>query len=287
MKLFKVLTLVLLCLASSVHAQVKRSLIIGIGEYKDPAWTRINADNDIEYISKILNFYKFKELTVLRNSQATKQAIIQEFDSLIDRCGKGDVVYVQFSGHGQRMLDLNGDEDDGFDESWVPYDAYYECCMEDSGDKHLVDDEIYQMLTGLREKIGETGQILVVVDACYSGDSTRSPGEGQSDYVYRGARDAFVPTTKVSFDPTIVEDWVWVSACEDFQVNCEVRKPQVGKLTYCLYKLRYDLASMSNDDLIEMLTEMMESREILGPLPQNPCLGGGYDKYAIKEIFRK
>ena len=286
MRMLRVLTLMLLCLASTANAQVRRSLVIGIGEYKDPAWTRINADNDIGYISEILDFYKFEDVAVLRNSQATKQAITLELNNLTERCGKGDIVYVQFSGHGQQVQDMDGDEADGFDESWVPYDAYNKCCAEDTGDKHLIDDEINTILSALRDKVGETGQILVVVDACYSGDSTRSAEQGQSDYIYRGANDAFVPTTRVSADADIVEDWVLLSACEDFQANCELKSPRVGKLTYCLYKIRYDLASLSNDTLIDTLTEMMESREMLGPLPQNPCLGGEYNKYAISKTFR-
>ena len=286
MRLLRAIALALFFLTSSVHAQERRALVIGVGEYEDPAWTRINADNDTEYVSEILRFYKFKDVTVLRNSQATKHAITTEFERLTARCCKGDIIYVQFSGHGQSLKDLDGDEADGFDESWVPYDAYNKCCAEDTGDKHLIDDEINGILSALRNKVGETGQILVVVDACYSGDSTRSPEEDQSEYVYRGTQDVFVPTTKVTADSTVAEDGVLISACEDFQSNSEVKGMKVGKLTYCLYQIRYSLSLMSNDDLIDLLTEMMESREMLGPMPQNPCLGGEYNKYAIRKVFR-
>ena len=47
MKILKVIGLiaVFVSISSSIYAQGRRALVIGVGEYKDPAWDRINADN--------------------------------------------------------------------------------------------------------------------------------------------------------------------------------------------------------------------------------------------------
>ena len=287
MKILKVIGFiaVFVSISSSIYAQGRRALVIGVGEYKDPAWDRINADNDINYVTDMLGDFHFDDVTVLRNSQATKQSITRAFDSLCNRSDKGDIIYIHFSGHGQRVKDLDGDEEDGYDESWVPYDAYNECCAEDRGEKHLIDDEVHQMLSSLRSKVGEEGQILVLVDACHSGKSTRALNGEQPEYVCRGARNEFVPTHVLSIDTSVTEDWILLSACEDYQVNSELRKPRVGKLTYCMYLLRAELPLLSNDELIDRLADMMESADMLGPFPQNPCYSGNYIKYMGRNIF--
>ena len=49
-----------------------------------------------------------------------------------------------------------------------------------AGEKHLIDDEINVLLTDIRKKIGEEGAMLVVVDACHSGDSSRGEDIGET-----------------------------------------------------------------------------------------------------------
>ena len=57
----------------------------------------------------------------------------------------------------------------------------------------MIDDELNTLLTAIRNKIGDSGKMLVVVDACHSGDSSR----GQDDEIVRGVKEEFggmVPT---------------------------------------------------------------------------------------------
>ena len=85
----------------------------------------------------------FKDVQCLKNEKATKSNIMTAFKLLTTRCQKGDIVYIHFSGHGQQVKDVNGDETkDALDESWIPYDACVSLCAKDRGEKHLVDDEI-------------------------------------------------------------------------------------------------------------------------------------------------
>lgn len=274
----------LLLIADNVSAREKRALAIGIGQYQDTSWGRINADNDLTYVLEILDMYRFSDVTILKNAEATKSAIVSEFEQLAARSGRGDVIYIHFSGHGQQMKDLDGDEKDGYDESWIPYDAFRKCCESDDGSMHLVDDEINALLDGLRQKVGDEGRILVVVDACHSGGSSRGAGEHE-EFISRGVGDIFVPSAAPAPRNLASEEWVQISACEDYQVNFEVRKPKVGKLTYCLYKLRKRLPELSNDELMDELTDMMDSPEMISPMPQTPHFGEGKDRYDVMNVF--
>ena len=159
----------LLANATPANAQTKRALVIGIGEQLDKAWDKINGDKDVPYVENMLTNANYEQVITLVNKQATKQNIVSAFNTIKDSCRENDIVYIHFSGHGQRIIDVNKDELDGFDESWVPYDAYHLPSREYRGEKHLVDDEINVLLTNICDKIGDGGKILVVVDACFSG----------------------------------------------------------------------------------------------------------------------
>ena len=283
----KILCAFSLMLISSavISAKERRALVIGIGQYQDPAWGRINADNDLQYISEILERSDYNDVICLRNEQATKEAIVRAFGELTARCEEGDVVYIHFSGHGQQVKDMDGDEEGANDESWIPYDAYRVCCSEDDGSRHLIDDEVNALLTALRAKVGHSGRILVVVDACHSGGSSRNTKSVSEDYVSRGVRDVFVPSRQIVTKGPVKEDWLLLSACEEYQINFEVRKPKVGKLTYCIYKLEKKLSKMSNDAFMKALTDLMDSSEMMSPMAQNPCLEGPRNSYNIKDVF--
>lgn len=273
---FIFLIIVLLILSVSVSAQTRRALVIGIGEQKDKNWAKINGDRDVPYVQQMLNDAGYKDVRTLLNSQATKSGIVAAFKKLSSQCTIGDVVYIHFSGHGQLVTDVNGDEQDGWDEAWIPYDAYLKYGKKDKGEKHLIDDEINVLLTGIRNKIGDSGKLLVVVDACHSGDSSR----GDEDEVIRGVKDEFViPIKKKGNTVKAPERWITLSACKDFQLNQEMKTPKVGKLTYALYMT----AQKGKVSLTEIESMMSAYR---GRLPQTPVLTGEINKYKISDFLR-
>ena len=104
-------------ITSSVYAVTRRAVVIGLGEQADKSWAKINGDRDVPLVTSMLRSNGFSDVVTLVNSRATKAAILSTFDALIKRSQKGDIVYIQFSGHGQLMTDLNGDEKDGLDEA--------------------------------------------------------------------------------------------------------------------------------------------------------------------------
>ncbi len=282
---------VMLVLPYRLFAVQKHALVIGVGQQKDESWGRINVNMDVECVCKILHQYNFNDIVVIRDKDATKAGIVSGMKELAERCNPGDAVYVHFSGHGQQMTDVDGDEpEDGMDESWIPYDAFLRYCREDDGSRHLCDDEINGLLSSVRERIGEKGCLLVVVDACHSGGSTR---DGDADVelpAHRGSDKVFeLPACGTGRCPSagsVTEDWLVLSACEDYQVNWEMKEPKVGKLTWCLFQLRDFLDSMPNDELLDAVTLLMESPQMLSPLPQNPRLEGSNGKYQIMDLFR-
>ena len=257
-------------------AQTRRALVIGIGEQKDKNWGKINGDKYIPYVHRMMSDVGYKHIRTLINSQATKSMIVSAFKDLTTQCNLGDIVYIHFSGHGQLVTDVNGDEADGWDEAWIPYDAYKKYCKEDKGEKHLVDDEINVLLSAIKSKIGGQGKLLVVVDACHSGDSSR----GDEDEVIRGVKDEFViPIKKKGKTVKAPERWITLSACKDFQLNQEMKTPKVGKLTYALYMT----AQKGKVSLTEIESMMSAYR---GRLPQTPVLTGEINKYKISDFLR-
>lgn len=263
-----------------LHAQNKRALVIGLGEYEDTNWSIIHGDKDVPIIVEVLKHYKYEDIKTLVNKQATKKQIVSEFKKLSKRCRAGDIVYIHFSGHGQRMTDIDGDEEDGLDETWIPYDGYLQYCNKDRGEKHLVDDEIGQLLTDIRDRIGKEGYILLTVDACHSGDSSRDI----SKECVRGTERKFV----IPINPALVskkekepEYWLTLSACKSYQSNAEL-PDGYGKLSYGLYKHKESLDCLSNDQLMQLIKSFMDENR--RSLPQTPVLTG-QTGYEILNIF--
>lgn len=122
---------VLPCLNFCVYGQTKHGLVIGLGQYQDKTWGTIHGDNDVPLVKDMLAACGYKDIVTLVNKDATKDGVISSFENLSRKCKNGDIVYIHFSGHGQQITDVNGDEDDGFDEAWIPYDAMYAYSSQD------------------------------------------------------------------------------------------------------------------------------------------------------------
>lgn len=279
------LTIILTC-CLPVEGATRRAVVIGLGEQLDKSWGRINGDKDVPLVASMLKSNGFTDIVTLVNSKATKAGIISALNSLINRSQKGDIIYIQFSGHGQMMTDMNGDEKDGMDEAWIPYDAYLTYCAKDKGEKHFSDDEIARYLTSLRDKVGKEGTIAVVVDACHSGDSTRDVCE-QDSVVVRGVDVDFkIPGKKTkTVTSGASEAWLTLSACQDFQLNQEYNG--VGKLTHILVNNWRNYTGHSDKTIINAIDATYETRKYKGPVAQNPRLSGQTGQVLAKIFIKK
>ena len=294
----KIITYLLLMLSLSVTAQTKRALVIGLGEQQDKAWNKINGDKDVPFVQAMLKNAGFKSVTTLVNRQATKVGIVRAFKRITASCKQGDVVYIHYSGHGQQMTDVHNDEKDGLDECWIPYDAYRKASATYHGEKHLTDDELNVYLNAIRHKIGARGKLLVVIDACHSGDGTR----GDDDEVVRGVEDIFDAIksfiwgtsssdkgNKKVVNPNAKENrerWITLSACRSDQVNVEMKSPAVGKLTYALWKELKNSDKVNNDEFIRRIRKFVNRNT--SSRPQQPEMTGeDINKYNITYILSR
>ena len=84
---------------------------------------------DVRNIQKYLievQGFKESEMLVLmddgRHHAPTRKNIEDAFRRITEYSNAGDVVFVHYSGHGGRVRDTSGDEDDGYDETLIPVD---------------------------------------------------------------------------------------------------------------------------------------------------------------------
>lgn len=304
----RIITYILLLLSLPVTAQIKRALVIGLGDQQDKAWNKINGDKDVPFVQAMLKNAGFKSVTTLVNRQATKVGIVRAFKRMTASCKQGDVVYIHYSGHGQQMTDVHNDEKDGLDECWIPYDACRKASATYHGEKHLTDDELNVYLNAIRNKIGAKGKLLVVIDACHSGDGTR----GDDNEIVRGVEDTLVVDSQYArglyetFEAIksffvgdkgkenvintkakpLAERWITISACRSDQVNIEMKKPTVGKLTYALWKELKNIDKVGNDEFMKRIRKFVNRNT--SSRPQQPEMTGeDSNKYNITDILSR
>jgi metacaspase-1 len=261
-------------------SQNKLALIVAVGEY--PAASKIKSIasvNDIKYIKAALsrNGFEEKNIDTLINSKATKAAILKALIRLSEKAKNNDIIVLHFSCHGQQIRDQKTieqgkDEDDGYDEAFLPYDAMAKYSPTGyRGQNHLRDDDLYPILLDIRKKLGTAGSLLVLLDACHSGTGTRD----ESFAVTRGEPIPFADPenpqdsvinlagaeAKQGFFETIadsVSNMIVISASSPHQVNKQVviNNEELGSLSYSFYKA---LNEMTAGNTYELLFEKIRA----------------------------
>ena len=248
---------------SIVHGQTQKALLIGISKYQsykpNAEWSDINGTNDIHLIADDLKNQGFEQITQLLDEQATCKTIIDELKKLTQSASKGDIIYFHFSGHGQPVLDLNGDEGhaDGWDEAIIPYDAGMIFQKDEyEGENHIIDDQLEKFIFKLRKRVGETGMVYAVIDACYSGTGLRGDDEDDEeideDAPLRGVNVGFDYGEFKIYSPIVnrssyyqlpkeknYSDIVVLEACLPHQQNREIKinDSYYGPLSYYIHEI--------------------------------------------------
>jgi hypothetical protein len=136
------------------------ALCIGIDDYPREDARLNGCVNDARSWAKTLTRLGFEARTLL-NEQATRDGIVAEVTSMLGARQPGDTMVLQYSGHGTRLPDVDGDEDDAEDEAM---------CAFDFDDGHFViDDDLRAMFTRVPKGVSLT----CFFDCCHSGTITR------------------------------------------------------------------------------------------------------------------
>jgi len=141
-----------------------RAVVIGInyvGQSGELSGCHNDVNNMMGYLIEKYGFQK-ENITILmddgEHEEPTRDNIMNAFKNLVSKSEKGDVCFVHFAGHGVRLRDDNGDEEDGYDEALVPLDYVH------AG--KIRDDDIFSTLVGPMPA-GVT--LTCLMDCCYSG----------------------------------------------------------------------------------------------------------------------
>jgi len=272
----------LISVCVSLYSQNKRALLIGISDYgyANFGWTNIHGANDVNLLSPTLKNNGFNVIKVC-NKDATAKRIRKEFDTLISKCKFGDYIYIHFSGHGQPFEDLNGDEDDGWDESIIPYDAMMKYQRDRyEGSSHITDDELSSYIRRIRTKVGINGFVFVVIDACHAGGSSRGDEEEltEEEMFCRGTKIGFSPHGKV-YRPRVnrnghfiiqsengLSNVIIIEACRSYQSNYEIKENgnYYGPLSFYLNKVLQSInISVSNEIPLRVKNMMDADRRLV------------------------
>ena len=271
-----ILFVMIIIATNTMQAQNKIALLVGISDYpeyprEDASWSKIHGANDVRLISPLLADQGFS-VTTLINESATHEAILNNFKTLENNVHPGDIVYIHLSGHGQAVEDENGDEADGWDEAFIPYNAELNY-REDGyhGENHLLDDELNVYLNSIRRKVGEIGIVYVVIDACHAGSSYR--GEEEEDIVFVRGTDIGFSKTGKSYTPRInrngniritsevgMAPLFMLESCRAYEVNIEIKQNDnyYGPLSYYISRQLLTIPLSFDTNWIEEVRKSMD-----------------------------
>lgn len=165
-------------------AGTRRAVLIGIN-YVGQQGQLSGCHNDVKNVRQFLETrHGFSEcnMTILmddgRYPPPTRQNILNSFRNIVAESKAGDVVFIHYSGHGGRLRDDNGDEDDGYDETLIPVD------FQRTG--QIRDDDIYKILV---KPMAAGVTCTCLMDCCHSGTVLDLPyrfvADGESNRMYR------------------------------------------------------------------------------------------------------
>jgi hypothetical protein len=135
------------------------ALCIGIDRYRERPLA--GCVNDARAWGGALTSLGF-DVRYLLDEQATQAAILDGLRTLMGGARSGDVLAMQYSGHGTQLPDDNADEGDGYDEAFVPVDYH-------TGAMFLRDDLVGSTLGSLPPGV----LLTLFMDCCHCGTISR------------------------------------------------------------------------------------------------------------------
>lgn len=109
-------------------------------------------ENDAVEIHKVATGIGLESKIILGND-VTRNNVINSIKEASRKLDEGDLLFVYYSGHGGQLPDIDGDEEDGLDETWCLYDG------------QLIDDELHLLWSEFKKDV----RIIVISDSCKTG----------------------------------------------------------------------------------------------------------------------
>ncbi len=147
----------------------KRALLVGLSHYANPEYDLPGCTNDVFLMSQVLQQAGFaaQDIRVVLDARATKDAIMERLQWLLDGAHDGHDRVFYFAGHGAQLPGYGAHEVvDRLDECLVPHDFDW------SRRRALVDDEFHDLYAQLPENT----RFLTILDCCHSGGMSRDGG---------------------------------------------------------------------------------------------------------------
>lgn len=150
----------------------RKALLIGINYFGQRGTLR-GCINDVKNMSTYLNQnfgYARADMVLLTDDQQnemsipTKKNILRAMHWLVKDAQPNDSLFFHYSGHGGQTPDLDGDEDDGYDEVIYPVDFRTE--------GHIVDDEMHRIMV---KPLKPGVRLTAIFDSCHSGSALDLP----------------------------------------------------------------------------------------------------------------
>jgi len=242
------------------RAGTNHAIIIGIAAY-----ARISqldyTDDDAESVAQrlvSLPGWEPDNMVLLLNSEATRANFTRFLDAL-QGGSEDDVLFIFFSGHGNRVEDTNGDEADGYDEVLCFYDV------------NLLDDTFALLLESLPMR-----RIAIMMDACYSGGQLNTLGARGSGM---GAADGFledlaqIPALRPQDLDGLAKSLVALSASRFDEPSWEFGSLGHGLFAYALLEALDGRADAAGDR--DGMTSAEECAAYVGPRVQILAMTGG------------
>jgi hypothetical protein len=138
----------------------KSALCIGINDYPGTQNDLAGCVNDADDWTDLLTRRGFT-VERLIDRRATGDAMRRAIRTVLGRARAGDLVVVQYSGHGSFVPDEDGDEPDGVDECLCPHDV--------RAKGPITDDELFELYGARPQGV----KLLMISDSCNSGTVAR------------------------------------------------------------------------------------------------------------------
>ncbi len=145
----------------------KRALCIGIDSY--PAGDQLfGCVEDAKSWREALGAAGF-DVELLTNDKATRENMVERIQSLVVTSRPGDVLVLQYAGHGTTVVDLNKDEAEE-DKGAVELRDEAICPVDFRDGNLLIDDDLGELWDQLPEGVSLT----IFFDSCFSGGGQRN-----------------------------------------------------------------------------------------------------------------